>query len=142
LRPKNPFPAYRFKIRIGTDDEGGFSECSGLGIETEVVEYREGGLNDRVHRFPGSTRHSNLVLRRGIVDRGLYDWYRATVEGQLELKDGNIAIFDESGTTTVMAWGFANSFPCKWVGPDLNALESRVAVETFELCHEGLVRIE
>ena len=34
----------------------------------------------------------------------------------------------------------ASAFPCKWIGPDLNAPQSAVAVETLELCHQGLER--
>jgi hypothetical protein len=30
---------------------GGFSECTGLQIETEVETYNEGGLNEYWHQF-------------------------------------------------------------------------------------------
>ncbi|MGD8279159.1 MAG: phage tail protein, partial [Gemmatimonadota bacterium] len=30
----------------------GFSECNGLEASVEVFQYREGGLNNMVHKFP------------------------------------------------------------------------------------------
>jgi phage tail-like protein len=40
----------------------------------------------------------------------------------------------------VAEWRFKEAFPAKWLGPELNATQSQVAVETVELCHHGLVR--
>ena len=42
----------------------GFSECSGLDVTLEVMEYKEGGVNDYVHKFPTRASHSNLTLKR------------------------------------------------------------------------------
>lgn len=136
----DPHPAFRFEIRIAGFASGGFSECSGLASETEVVEYREGGLNEYVHKFVGSTRHPNLVLRRGIVDRELYDWHAELASGKVAPRDGAIRVYDASGQKVVMEWRFRDALPVKWLGPELEALESRVAVEMLELAHAGLVR--
>lgn len=142
-RNQSPFGASRFEIRLsgGRRPAGGaFSECSGLEVTTEIVEYREGGVNDRVHKFPGHVRQSNIVLRRGIVDRQLYDWYQKSIAGDLQLLDGSIVLLDASGAEPVMEWRFQRAFPCRWAGPRLDARESAVAVETLELCHDGLSR--
>jgi phage tail-like protein len=40
-----------------------------------------------------------------------------------------------------MEWEFKGAFPTKWVGPDLNATQNSVAVETLELAHQGLKRV-
>mgnify|MGYP003694059089 CR=1 FL=1 len=32
---------------------GSFSDCSGLSVETEFLDYREGGLNEPCIAFPG-----------------------------------------------------------------------------------------
>jgi phage tail-like protein len=37
-------------------------------------------------------------------------------------------------------WQVRDAFPCKWIGPDLAAEQSTVAIETVELCHHGLRR--
>ncbi len=137
---KDPFRAYRFELLIDGMEAGGFSECSGLETGMKFVEYEEGGVNDRVHMFPSPARQSNLVLRRGSVDAELSRWYESTISGAVEPRAGSIRVHDESGSEVVMEWRFQGAFPCRWVGPELNALENRVAVETLELCHDGLRR--
>ena len=106
----------------------------------EVVEYREGGVNDHVHKFPGRANQANLVLLRGIVDRELMDWYEHAFSDRLTLKDGTIVVYDQPGAEVIMEFRFSGAFPCRWEGPELNAMESRVAVETLEICHDGLTR--
>jgi phage tail-like protein len=136
----DPFLAYRFEIRLDDLAAGGFSECSGLQLETEVFDYPEGGLNTHLHRFPTRTRQANVVLKRGIVDRELWDWYFELTRGAIRYRNGAILIRDPSGGAVVMEWQFRQAFPCKWQGPDLNATQSNVAVEMLELCHQGLER--
>jgi phage tail-like protein len=136
----DPFFVYRFEVTIDDLAGGGFAECTGLQVETEVEEYAEGGVNTHLLRFPTRTRQANLVLRRGIVDRALWDWYADIVRGRIVFRNGTVAVQDPSGSDVVMEWQFRRAFPCKWLGPDLNASQSSVAVETLELCHEGLER--
>ena len=136
----DPHPAFRFEIRVDGLTSGGFSECSGLASETEVVEYREGGLNERVHKFVGSMRQPNLVLRRGMVGRELHDWHAELAAGKVTPRDGVIRVYDASGEQVVMEWRFRAALPIRWLGPELKALESRVAVEVLELAHEGFIR--
>lgn len=137
---RDPFPAFRFQLQIDGIAAGGFSECSGLETAMEVVEYREGGVNDHVHRFPGRAHQHNIILRRGIVDRALNEWYERTALGEVYLKAGSIEVYDAAASDVVMEWRFLGAFPCRWVGPELNGMESRVAVETLELCHQGITR--
>lgn len=136
----DPFLAFRFEVRLDGVSKGGFSECSGLQQETEVFGYPEGGLNSHLLQFPTRTRHANLVLRRGVVDRELYDWYARLVQGLVQARNGSILVHDPAGGQVVMEWMLRQAFPCKWTGPELNATQSTVAIETFELCHEGLER--
>jgi phage tail-like protein len=136
----DPYPAFRFEIRIDGFASGSFSECTGLASETEIVEYREGGRNDRVHKFVGSTDQPNLILRRGIVDRELYDWHAEIAAGRIAPRNGVILVRDASGQQVVMEWRFQDALPVKWTGPKLDALESRISLETLELAHQGLVR--
>ena len=39
----DPYQVFSFLIEIDGLVVGGFSECSGLAVETEIFEYREGG---------------------------------------------------------------------------------------------------
>ncbi|MFO7664327.1 MAG: phage tail protein [Chloroflexota bacterium] len=136
----DPIPAFRFEIKLDGLAVGGFSDCTGIALETEVQDYPEGGLNTYVHKFPTRTKQSNITLKRGIVDRVLWDWYYDLTQGRIAFRNGSIAVRDPSGETVVMEWQFRRAFPAKWQGPELNAAQNSVAVETLELCHHGLER--
>lgn len=133
----DPALGFRFEVRLDNLPVGAFSECSGLQLETEVHSYQEGGLNTQVRNFPTRTKQSNITLKRGIVDRVLWDWYLEIVRGQIKARSCSVILRDPSGERVSAEWQFQDAFPCKWVGPDLNATQNNVAVETFELCHQG-----
>ena len=44
-RPNDPVGNFRFVLELGFLQAAGFSECTGLQLETKVYEYREGGRN-------------------------------------------------------------------------------------------------
>jgi phage tail-like protein len=136
----DPLRAFRFEVLVPGLATGGFSECSGLSIQTEVKEYAEGGLNSHLHVFPGRSSQTRLVLKRGIVDRALHDWFTDMVAGIVVRRSGSIVVLGEAGATPLAEWQFRDAFPAKWTGPDLNASQSTVAVESVELAHLGLER--
>lgn len=137
----DPVLGLRFEVAIDGLPPAGFSECGGLQAELEVQEFREGGLNTYVHRFPTRLRHPVLTLRRGIVDRAIWDWYDGILQGNFTRRNGSIAVLDAAGVDTLVRWEFQRAFPSNWRGPELNAAQSNIAVETFELTHEGLTRV-
>jgi phage tail-like protein len=136
----DPFIAFRFEVSIAGIPAGGFSDCTGLTVETEVTDYQEGGRNNAVLKLIGRTKQTNLVLKRGVVSRDLWDWYFDVVEGRIEKRSGSVILRDPSGNDSVMEFEFADAFPMKWTGPDLNASQSAVAVESLEVVHSGLRR--
>jgi phage tail-like protein len=138
----DPIPAFRFNVFMDNFVwVGGFTECSGLQLEVEVQDYPEGGLNTYIHKFPGRSRQSNIVLKRGIVDRLVWQWFYEVSSGIFVPRSGSIVVQDPSGFIPVMTYNFQDAFPLKWTGPELNASQNNVATETLELCHQGLVRI-
>jgi phage tail-like protein len=118
----------------------GFSECGGIDATVEIADYREGGVNDYVHKFATRATYSNLTLKHGMIY--LYDdlwtWHNSWVLGQGTRKDGLITLMDES-RKPAKVWKFKRGIPSKWVGPALNAQQSNVAIESLEIAHEGLV---
>lgn len=115
----------------------GFSEVSGLSVETEVEEYREGGVNDFVHKLVKGTRHVPIVLKRGLTDSDvLWKWHNDVVQGKITRRSGSIILFNESYDEH-RRWSFEEAYPIKWIGPDLNASSSEVAIEQLELAHNG-----
>lgn len=136
----DPFPAFRFTVTFDDLPPGGFSDCGGLQMETEVHDFAEGGTNDHTWKFATRSKQSNLTLKRGIVNKVLWDWYQDIANGKMTFRNGTIAVLDSSGANRVMEFQVQQAFPVKWVGPELNAAQNNLAVETLELAHQGLER--
>jgi phage tail-like protein len=138
--PRDPYAAFRFKVEIDGLIEAGFAECSGLQIETEVEEVREGGLNDYAHRLPKGFKHVNLTLKHGLSDStALWDWHKSVILGGTQpvpRKMVHVVVLDVTGSER-WRWSFKDAYPVKWSGPDLKADTSAVAIETLELAHNG-----
>ena len=136
----DPIPVFRYEVRLDDLPVAGFSECTGLQMEIEVKDHNEGGLNSFVRKFPGRSKQGNLTLKRGIVDRELWNWYYDLIQGRVRFRDVSITVNDPSGSEAVMVWRITHAFPTKWSGPELNASQNNVAVETLELAFHGLER--
>jgi len=134
----DPYLTCKFHVEIQGIEEASFAECSGLEVETEVLEYQEGGLNEYVHKLPGRSKVSNVTLKRGITDSNeLWNWYRDVVQGKVERKNVSIVLYDLK-SNEVMRWTFIDAYPVKWSGPAFKADENAVTIETLELAHEGM----
>ena len=133
-----PYLNFRFLVEINGLIVGGFSEVSGLQMETEVELVEEGGVNDYVHKLARKTRYPNITLKRGLTDsEALWSWYHDVVSGKINRKSGAIILQDEEGNAK-WRWNFKDAYPVKWSGPELKADGNSVAVETLELAHNGL----
>ncbi len=135
---KDPYSGYNFVVEIEGILAAGFTEVSGLSMQTEVDTIKEGGVNNYEHKLPRGIKYSDITLKRGLMDRELWAWYRRTVHGNIERKSGTISLRDHSGKT-VLSWFFFDAFPIKWEGPALNAASNTVASETLVLAHQGLI---
>ena len=138
VQRQDPLPAFLFAVEIDGVNTGFFRSVGGLKMETEVVDFREGGITDPIRKLAGVTRFANIRLARGFTgDRTLYDWFTNVQKPNPIKVDGRIIMFDRHGVR-VAAWTFSNGFPVKWEGPELDASGNEVAIETIEIAHEGL----
>jgi len=152
-----PLPGYRFLVTLDPTDAylpaaqsalitliaaGQFQEAKGLGADLEVLGYAEGGVNDFVHQLPVRHSWNRITLKRGVVrDLGLYYWYMAGMTQSLGARrDGAIILVTPDGTPAV-AWAFRGGLAVKWSGPELNAMQNAVAVESIEIAHHGLQQV-
>lgn len=134
-----PMGALHFQVEWG-GSRSAFSEASGLTIEYDVIEYREG--NDREfgsRKMPGRPRYSNVVLKRGIMqgDNELFQWINTIRLHQVERRDVMISLLNAEHEP-VLSWRIMNAFPVKLEGPTLSATGNEIAIETLELAHEGI----
>lgn len=123
---------------VGLTRVAGFSECSGLEGMLEAHEYQAGGVNGGSLRFPTRIKWSNLILKRGLgSDMLLWDWFQGFVNGTGTRRDGVIVLQDASHQPHTV-WGFRAGLPVKYSGPQMNAMQSAVAIESIEIAHQGL----
>ena len=136
----DPYKDFRFQVEIDGIASSRFLECTGLGSEVAVIEYREGGDPTAVRKLPGRASFSDITLKRGITEsRDLYDWHRSLLQGQIDRRNGKIILLDDGGAE-VVRWVFREAWPRKWEGPELNAMNNEVAIETFVLACESIER--
>lgn len=140
---------FHFKVEFGPnshDGSGGFSEdrdnrfqeVSGLTAEITTEEFKEGGLNEYVHKLPTGAKYGNLSLKRGyIVDSKVGDWIRKAVEDfKFKPKDITISLLDEE-SNPLSVWVFSGAYPVKWSLADLKAQENALSIESLELVYKS-----
>lgn len=137
-----PLPSFHFEVRWSSDDKDAvpFSEVSGLSVETQVIEYREG--NSKVYstiKMPGLKKYGNVTLKRGAMakDNSLFDWWNKAQLNKIERKNVVISLLDEAHEP-VITWTLQNAFPVKVDNANYNSTSNEVLIETIELAHEGM----
>ena len=137
-----PLPSFHFEVRWSNEDKDAvpFSEVSGLSVETQVIEYREG--NSKVYstiKMPGLKKYGNVTLKRGAMakDNSLFDWWNKAQLNKIERKNVVINLLDELHEP-VITWTLQNAFPVKVDNANYKSTSNEVLIETIELAHEGL----
>lgn len=135
-----PLPKFHFSVEWGSGQPATFTEVSGLDVETEVIEYRDGASKSySKQKIPGMQKYANVVLKRGIManDNAFFQWWNTVSLNQIERRDVTISLLNEAHEPT-MVWKVSNAWPAKITGTDLKADGNEIAIETIELAHEGL----
>jgi len=134
-----PLPKFHFQVEWG-GSKIGFTEVSGLDVEREVIEYRDGSSKEYSKlKMPGLTKFSNITLKRGSFDKDndFYDWWSSIKLESVERRDITISLLNEDHEP-VVTWKVKNAWPSKVTPTDLKSDDNSVAIETMELVHEGL----
>lgn len=138
----DPFRDFNFLVELDGIAQASFTECSGLGSTTEIIETREGGDNTTVRKLPGRTSFSDITLKWGLTgSRELWAWRQQVVDGNVVRKNGSIVVFDLGNHTEVARWNFVSAWPTTWEGPTFSAKGNDIAIDTLVLAHEGLTRV-
>lgn len=139
-----PLPVFHFQVTWGGTNLG-FAEVSGLNIENQMIEYRDGlsPVYSSV-KMPGIPKYGNITLKRGILpdDNEFFDWLNSIKLNKVgdnngERRDLIISLLNENHEP-VMTWKAVGAFPVKIEGPGLKATGNEVAIESMEVAHEGL----
>jgi phage tail-like protein len=132
-----PPVGYHFRVEFNNiKGEFQFQSVAGLNIELETELIAEGGENRFKHKLPVRTKFPNLVLKRGVlVNSDLIKWCRDAVESfDITPTDLTISLLNEEHEPLI-TWNVVHAWPVKWSVGDLNAEESKIAIETIELVY-------
>ncbi|MGE0712818.1 MAG: phage tail protein [Planctomycetota bacterium] len=129
--------ASHFKVTINSIEVADFSGARGLDLRTEVLEYREGGMNERTHKIPGETRFTRIVLEHGSsASLDLFKWVQDAINGKPQRKDGAIIALNQEGKA-VARYEFREAWPCGYEGPSFAGARTEVAIERLTIAHKG-----
>jgi phage tail-like protein len=143
---KDPLVSAFFTIDFGGTVAGAFRECTGLGSENEVVEYKASGDKGKyvMKKIPGRMKWNNITLKRGITgNMDMWKWREKVEKGKVaEARlNGSVVMHDQDGTA-IARWNFINAWPSKLTGPAANATNNEVGVEELEITHEQYERVQ
>lgn len=135
-----PLVKFHFQVDWG-GTKIGFTEVSGLDVETEIVEYRHGASPEYSKiKMPGLQKFSNITLKRGTFkgDNEFFTWWNSVSLNTIERRNITISLLNENHEP-VVTWKVKNAWPTKVQSTDLKADGNEVAIESMEIVHEGLM---
>ena len=98
----SPYGAFNFLVTLGDGQEaetvGGFSDCSGLGVEVSYSEYRNGNEKfNTVRKIANTYKNDDITLKRGLVGSlTLFEWLKAVGTGEHDPRLVTITLLDDS----------------------------------------------
>jgi phage tail-like protein len=113
-----------------------FQTVSGLSVEYDYENFKEGGENRFEHKLPIRTKYADMVLKRGmLMGSAVLDWFTSAFrDRQFSPADVNVILMNEKGDP-LRVWNVAAAVPKKWLVSDFNANESSIVIETMELTY-------
>lgn len=143
-----PYVQFNFLVDLGngvTDGpEAGFQECSNIGMEVTVSEYRTGNAKENsVMKITGMNKSTDVTLKRGVIGSlALYEWLHAIRNGDNTspnaLRTVTIQLQNEDHTAVVMTWKLLRARIIKYVSGPMSAKGTDVAMEELTLAYERL----
>lgn len=134
-----PLPKFHFQVQWG-GTRIGFTEISGLDVETEVIEYRDGASPEYSKmKIPGMQKFGNVTMKRGVFasDNDYFNWWNTVSLNTIERRDVTVSLLNEAHEPVVV-WKIKNAWPAKIGSTDLKADGNEIAIESIELAHDGL----
>lgn len=126
---------------ISGNNEGSFQEVSGLNVNINLEEIKEGGENRFSYQLPLRPTYEKLVLKRGLLKGSpLITWVSDAIQNFIfKPKTVLVKLLDENGAVLV-TWTFVNAYPVAAKMANLNAQENAVFTESIELAYNYFTR--
>src|SRR6185295_15676503 len=142
---ERPFVQFNFLVDLGngtTDGpQAGFQECSHVGMEGTVAEYRNGNEKENsVRKMTGLNKSTDVTFKRGVIrSLNLYQWRDQIRNGdQGAYRTVLVQLQNEDHTATVMTWKLLRARMIKYVSGPFNAKGTDVAMEELTIAYERL----
>jgi phage tail-like protein len=141
---EDPLVGFLFALDIQGVVAGYFTECGGIGSESEIAEQKvvsEKGVQI-VLKVPGRLKWSDITLKRGLTSSmDLWEWRKMVEDGNVKSarKNGTITMFDQT-LNPKAKWEFKNAWPSKISGPSPKSDGNDIQVEELTIVHEYIVR--
>ncbi len=140
-----PYVQFNFLVDLGTGDTGsidaGFQECSNLGMEVTVAEYRAGNaVENGVMKVTLLNKSTDVTLKRGVIGSdNLYAWLNDIRNCDANaLRTITIQLISEDHTAAVQTWKLLRARIIKYVAGPFNAKGTDVAMEELTLAYERM----
>jgi phage tail-like protein len=140
-----PFAQFNFLVDLGTGNtegaDAGFQECSNVGMEVTVAEYRNGNERENsVRKVTGLNKSTDVTLKRGVVGSdNLYQWLHQIRNGdENALRTVRITLMSEDRSAAVQTWNLLRARIIKYVSGPFNAKGNDVAMEELTLAYERM----
>ncbi|MBF8294360.1 MAG: hypothetical protein HW389_905 [Bacteroidetes bacterium] len=142
---ERPYVQFNFLVDLGTGNtegaEAGFQECSGIGMEVTVSEYRNGNERENsVRKITGLNKSSDVTLKRGVIGSlNLYQWLNQIRNGdQSAFRTVVVQLQNEDHSAVVQSWKLLRARIIKHTSGPMNAKGTDVAMEELVLSYERL----
>jgi phage tail-like protein len=140
-----PYVQFNFLVDLGdgqTDGpEAGFAEVSGLSMEIDVIEYRNGNSREnQVMKLPGLAKVANVTLKRGVMGSlALWRWIDQVRNGDAgALRTVTVQLQNEDRSAIVQTWRLLRARIVKHTSGPFNAKGNDVAMEEVVIAFERL----
>jgi phage tail-like protein len=142
----DPLVSFNFEVIFDGKLTGFFTECSGIGSETEVSEHKIVGKGDQeaIRKIPGRHKWGDITLKRGVTTNDeMWKWREMVIKGDMASArtNGSIKMYDQMGTL-IAQWDVVAAWPSKVGGPSMTADSSAIAIEELTIVHEGIQRVQ
>src|ERR1041384_4657590 len=139
-----PYVQFNFLVDLGDPSappesvQGGFQECSGIGMEVTVAEYRNGNSRENsVMKITGINKSTDVTLKRGVIGSlNLYNWLNDIRNGNHNaLRNVVIQLQNEDHPAVVMELKLMRARVTKVTLGPFSAKGTDVAMEELVLAY-------
>jgi len=142
---ERPYVQFNFLVDLGTGTtdgfQAGFQECSNIGMEVTVAEYRNGNEKENsVRKITGLNKATDVTLKRGVIGSlDLYQWLNDIRNGsQTAIRNVVVHLQNEDHTSIVQTWKLMRARIIKHISGPMNAKGTDVAMEELTIAYERL----